>query len=291
MPLVSICIPTYNGALYVREALASVKIQTYKNLEIIISDDASNDDTLKIIDDFKRYTDYPVNVYHHIPAGIGANWNNCFKYAKGEYIKFLFQDDILYPTCIEEMVRILEADKKIGLVACKREFIVHDPDNVIVQKWIGKYRDLQDSLNLTKAPTNIINKDFLKSELFLQDPLNKIGEPTCVLFRTTLIEEVGMFNKNLKQVLDCEFYYRILKHHEIAIINIPLVKFRIHSKQATNINRINHGNDKEIYNKILYHDFFWLLNYKYQRKLFFCYNPLGKILKKHINFKLFNHTI
>lgn len=284
-PLVSICIPTFNGEKFIAEAMDSILHQTYCSLEIVVSDDASKDETLKIITSYKEKMNAPMRIFNHKPNGIGDNWNNCIKQARGNYIKFLFQDDVLSPTCVEEMVKILEADQTIGLVACKREFIVESPNNVITQKWIENYKDLQDTLNLSKAKVNIINKDFLKSRLFVQHPLNKIGEPTCVMFRAVLIREVGLFNEKLKQVLDCEFYYKILKHHRIAIINKPLVKFRIHSQQATNINRIDLGNDKELYNKVLYQDFFWFINYKYQKKLFFRYNPIGKILKKYISIR------
>ena len=85
--LVSICIPTYNGEAYLAEALQSAIAQTYRPLEIIVSDDASKDRTLDIVKEFQTKTDIPFYVYHHQPAGIGANWNNCVSHANGEYIK------------------------------------------------------------------------------------------------------------------------------------------------------------------------------------------------------------
>ena len=87
--LVSVCIPTYNGAPFLQEALDSVSQQTYRNIEVIISDDASNDKTLEIIQDFKAKASFPVSIYHHEPKGIGANWNNCIRKANGKFIKFL----------------------------------------------------------------------------------------------------------------------------------------------------------------------------------------------------------
>ena len=104
-PLVSICLPTYNGETFLNEALDSIKSQTYPNLEVIVSDDASSDGTLRIIEEFKATVAFPVQVFNHEPQGIGANWNHCMKHAKGIYIKFLFQDDVLYPECVTEMVK------------------------------------------------------------------------------------------------------------------------------------------------------------------------------------------
>ena len=157
--LVSICIPTYNGEKYILEALSSVNAQTYKNIEIIISDDNSNDNTLKIVNDFIDISKFPIKIVHHKPNGIGANWNNSLKYASGEFIKFLFQDDILKFNCIYEMVQVLIQNSNIGLVASKRDFIYdinYLSDDLKV--WIQKYGDLQKGLNLNFAKGKLITK-------------------------------------------------------------------------------------------------------------------------------------
>src|SRR5690606_510544 len=117
--------------------------QTYNHIEVIVSDDASTDNTLGIVEKFKDSVDFPVTVISHKPNGIGANWNNSIKHAKGEYIKFLFQDDVLLPTCISEMVPIFQENKNVELVACKRDFIVETIASNKVKEWIEKYKDLQ----------------------------------------------------------------------------------------------------------------------------------------------------
>ena len=66
--LVSICLPTYNGARYLEETLYSICAQTYQNFEVIISDDASIDNTIKLIEEFKKQSDFPVCVLHHTPS-------------------------------------------------------------------------------------------------------------------------------------------------------------------------------------------------------------------------------
>ena len=69
-PLVSICIPTYNGQQFIAEAISSALAQTYKNLEIIVSDDASKDDTLSIIKNHTSKTQIPIHIFNHKPIGI-----------------------------------------------------------------------------------------------------------------------------------------------------------------------------------------------------------------------------
>ncbi len=138
--MISICIPTYNGAKYLSETLQSIQSQNYQKIEVIMSDDSSSDDTLLIVEAFKKQSDFPVYVFHHTPSGIGANWNNCLKHAKGKYIKFLFQDDVMENDCLEKMVKLIEENPNIGLIASKRSFIVEENvNNDATNEWLEKY--------------------------------------------------------------------------------------------------------------------------------------------------------
>ena len=281
-PLVSICIPTFNGAQFITEALDSAISQTYTNLEIIISDDASSDATLDIVESYKSKTTIPIHIYHHNPKGIGANWNHCIKKAHGTYIKFLFQDDILKPTCIADMVNVLEHNNALGLVACKREIIIDKSYlNDETEKWIEIYGDLQEHLNLPIVNgIQYLDKSIFKSNLYLSRPLNKIGEPTVILFRKEIVKDIGFYKEDLFQLLDIEFCNRVLKKYKIAILNKKLVGFRLHSNQATNSNSINVKKDLLKYNKLIYHDYFHLFNRSMQVKLLKKHNPLIKQLVK-----------
>jgi glycosyltransferase involved in cell wall biosynthesis len=282
-PLVSICIPIFNGEQFIVEAMESAINQSYANLEIVISDDASKDTTLQLIEKFKEKTQIPIQIYNHVPNGIGANWNNCIEQAKGEYIKFLFQDDVLKPNCIEEMVNVLEHDKAIGLVASKREFIIEESHlTEETKKWIKGYGNLQEDLSLTLIDgIQYLDKNLFKSNLFLEDPKNKVGEPSAVLFNKKLVKKIGYFREDLKQNLDYEFYYRILKKYKIAILEKELVKFRLHKQQATNANRGNDDHDYVKYDKIIYKDYFWYLNVKKKKDLLKRYNPIVKLFFKY----------
>ena len=275
LPLISICIPTYNGEKFIRQALESAYSQTYPNIELVISDDASKDDTLEIIENFSSDKQLSINIYSHKPSGIGANWNNCIKKAKGEYIKFLFQDDILYPTCVEELVALATSDNDAGMVACKRSIITEGKETAATASWMKKYGNLQEGMALEYSEYYLLDSGFLKRDKFLTN--NRIGEPSTVLFERSIINKVGYFNEDLVQVLDLEFYYRILKHHNILILNKELASFRIHPGQATNINKDQISKDYEKYYRLLYRDFFWFLGFDSQKKLLKRYHPIGKL--------------
>lgn len=266
-PLVSICIPTYNGEKYLQEALDSVTRQTYDDIEVIISDDNSEDDTLKIISNFKGTARFPVYVYDHSPSNIGGNWNNCLQHANGEYIKFLFQDDVLFPECIEKMLEFQISQKGVDLVACQRQILMEEPILQWQQEWLLKYNNLQSKLSLPGKRFNIIDKKIFKKKEFVKDPFNKVGEPTAVLFKKSILEKTGLFREDLQIVLDLEFYYRVLKFFKIAIMNEELVSFRLHAEQASKKKTGSHHKDLEIFNNILFKEFFWNLHNDQKRSL------------------------
>jgi len=281
-PLVSICIPTFNGEKYIFQALQSTIAQTYPNLEIVISDDNSSDGTLNIIKQFKSHSSFPIYIYSHAPKGIGANWNNCIKRANGEYIKFLFQDDVLLPTCIEEMISVVRQNTLINMVSCKRTFIIEDSfltnDS---ENWIETYRDLQKDLSLDfENDVAYIDSKIFHHKSFFDSPLNKVGEPSCLLFKSDLVNSIGYYRSDLRQILDYEFCYRVLKFEKIAIVNKPLVEFRLHSEQTTVQNKKGdvYARDHSIYLNILYKDYYKFLDKRMKKKLIRKFNPIAAFL-------------
>jgi len=285
-PLISVCIPTYNGANYIEAALESIYNQTYSNIEIIVSDDASSDNTLELIKNYESKSRFPLHIYHHKPSGIGANWNYCISQAKGSYIKFLFQDDLLEPSCIADMVQVFQENPDIGLVSCKRHVIIElETDREKIENWLQVYGDLQAHLGLNYNPLGIINKRFFKSKQFYKMPLNVVGEPSAVMFNKDLLNTIGFFREDMTQFLDFEYWYRILKQKNIAVINKKLISFRIHTNQATQKNKGKMQNDVVLFKKLLYSDYFWLLNKSRQKQLFLQFNSIGKLLSKHLNIK------
>lgn len=256
--------PTFNGETYVLEALSSVNKQTYTNIEIVISDDNSKDATLTRVDEFKMNSKFPINIIHHSPNGIAENWNYCIKNAKGKYIKFLFQDDLLKLTCIEKMVKVLEADKSIGLVTCKRT-IISEINNRFTQGWIANFRDLQVNLNLPDKSVVIKSgRAILRSSKFKLKPINIIGEPTCIMFPKAITAELGGFHSDMFQLVDYEFCLRIFKDFKIAFLQEQLAGFRLHDMQASFINHQKLTNDKEVFYKLLYKDYFWYLHLNFK---------------------------
>jgi glycosyltransferase involved in cell wall biosynthesis len=278
VPLVSICIPTYNGEKYIEEALNSALNQTYKSIEIIISDANSDDKTLDVVSQIKKNTKIPFFIYNYQQNGIGSNWNNCVRKASGKYIKFLFQDDIIFPNCIEKMMQIALKDKQIGLVFSKRNFLYTNKNNY-VDDMNKDYRELHiywANLKSINSGTRLLKK----CNCLLDIPQNKVGEPTVVLLKKEVFFKVGFFNETLIQILDYEFWYRVFKYYKIGFINEELASFRLHEMQASQINNKSYVNEYLLYDKFLYENLFFQLSPNIQKQLFKKYNKLYNLLRR-----------
>ncbi len=256
--IVSICIPTYNGAKYIKEAFLSAINQSYRPIEIIISDDNSTDDTLKIIREIDKPADIAVKIFSHTPSGIGANWNNCIQHASGNYIKFLFQDDTLVPQCVEKFMNVILAHPNVDFIFSKRK-VFTDSNSSLPSDWLSTYANVHSHWNQLKPIQN--GRDLLKDKNFLNVPNNKVGEPITVLFKKELFIKSGPFSVTLKQALDYEMWYKMFKYCDVAFIDEELCSFRIHNSQATSINNVNQVREYQKFERIILASCFWHLRF------------------------------
>ncbi|WP_299276328.1 glycosyltransferase family 2 protein [uncultured Psychroserpens sp.] len=278
-PLVSICIPTYNGEAYIEEALTSAIEQDYPNLEIIVSDDDSKDNTVAIVKSYEEKTNIPIHIYRHQPKGIGANWNHAVRQSNGEFIKFLFQDDALNPQCISKMMTLMN-NPKVGLVYCKRDFIYKELTPKL-EDFISYYGELHQYWEDFKVTQGVLDgKQYLKDRQFLNSPKNKIGEPTNVLLRTSCFERVGYFDEVLQQVLDSDYWYRVMPYYHIGFVNESLAHFRLHDQQASSVNKQREIPDKDLVYRRYYKHLLRYLHPKNKLKLLKLYHPFFKFLVK-----------
>src|ERR1041385_5754899 len=125
--LVSILIPTYNSSRYIQRALASARAQTHANVEIVLNDNASTDDTWAIISRHAE-ADARVKCFRN-STNIGPlrNWQKGLEQCRGEYVKILWSDDWMEPECVAACVQALDSDADASLVFTG--VIAHDDDS------------------------------------------------------------------------------------------------------------------------------------------------------------------
>lgn len=231
-PLVSICIPTYNAAAYLEPCLLSAVKQTYPDCEILVCDDGSTDNTVEIVTAFQQQYPQIRLVQNKANAGMVNNWNQCIQQAKGEWIKFLFQDDILQPACVEKMLATcIEYNVEVGL--CRRNFILHDE----VPKYLR--RNIKYTMVLPERvfeDTVYISPERLAHELAELLPENALGEPTCYFFHKKIFEQTGMFNPDYRHAVDLEFILRLGLLKGLVFLAEPLALFRVHGGSQTSAN-------------------------------------------------------
>jgi glycosyltransferase involved in cell wall biosynthesis len=211
--VVSVCIPTYQGAEFLAACIASVLNQSFREFELIIVDDCSTDDTVQVA---QRFDDSRIRLYRSSTnGGAEANWNTCLGYARGKYIKFLPQDDLLSPDCLSSQVMVLEADvaQELALVFCSRTVIDAGGKAYMTRglpKRFGGRIPSQELIRRTvRAGTNVI------------------GEPGAVLFRRVASSRVGRFDGSLGYVIDLDFWARLLSHGDAWYLPAPLASFRV----------------------------------------------------------------
>ncbi len=178
MKPVSICIPSYK-ATHFKECLTSAIAQTYKNIEIIVSDDCPNDDIKCICEQFNGQVKY---IRNPNPGGSGRNnINHLCEISRGEYLKFLFDDDILNPFCVQNLVESLDA------TADSHTTLAFSPRAIIDAENREKY--LVNAFNVKSL--TVISGQAIIFEMARRIS-NPIGEFSTVLFRKRdIIDNMG----------------------------------------------------------------------------------------------------
>lgn len=216
---VSVCIPTYNRYEYLREAIRSILEQTYTDYELIVSDDASTDSTRELVDSFRQDRVR----YHHNARNLGpvANWNRCIELARGKYITFLADDDLMLSENLERKVHVLEEYPSVGLVH----------SNAIV---IGSKGEIREELKppVVTGQELVIKPGIKLIESAILNHSNPIVA-TSVMVRRDCFERLGHFDERIPFTSDFEMWLRIAGAYDLAYLPRPLIKYRWHEKNMT----------------------------------------------------------
>lgn len=188
-PLVSILIPLYNAEPYIEETITRALQQTYSNIELVIVDDHSTDNSLKIA---KKYASEKVHIYSNPKKGGNAARNYAFQMSKGEYVKFMDADDFCSNDIIEKQLKVLlekGAQKSLAFSPVKMLY----PDGSLV------------------VPHREIDKDYSPGIELLIDIWRGKGWncPHCHLMHRSLVNLAGGWNETIIKNQDGEFFARI----------------------------------------------------------------------------------
>lgn len=229
-PLVSICVPTYNGARFLSKCLDTALAQTWTNFELVIADDRSSDGTFEIAAAYAA-RDPRVKLYQNDRnLGLAGNWNRCILLSQGHWIKFLFQDDLLHPTCIARMLAVRRRDTP--LIVSRRTLDVEPDTPESIVRWY-QWHAAEGMIRYLFPGVSFVSPRDFASCVVNQPLINCIGEPTATLVHRSAFDRFGPFNSNFKVLTDWDFFARIAVHHGLCYIDDELATFRVHSKSTT----------------------------------------------------------
>ena len=220
-PLVSIVVITYNSFKFVLDTLESIKVQAYPNIELIVSDDCSTDNTVEVcrnwIEENKDRFVRTELVTTEKNTGIPANCNRGVKLAKGEWIKLIAGDDAFFPDAIEKVIEYLVKKPHIDVIATAR---INYNNNFNPENRLRK--DVHDSWFFAE---HMGAKQQFRKLLFWM----YVNAPT-VFIRRNIFYSIGFFDEQFKLIEDAPFFLKITKVGvKIHFLDIDTIKYRIHN--------------------------------------------------------------
>lgn len=220
-PLVSVCVITYNSAKYILKTLNSIEQQTYKNIELVISDDCSNDNTVDIchewLDNHKERFIKTRILRADKNTGISANCNRAYKAASGIWIKGIAGDDYLYPNAIETYINFINNASETPDIIFAKVCPIYSGQVVNVSK-IFKYsyfeltpKEFQYLLltrNFLPAPSSFLNKEYFINS--------------------------GGFDENIPMLEDWPFWIKsVCNRAKLAFIDLYTVYYRVYGESVS----------------------------------------------------------
>lgn len=208
-PTVSVVVPVYNGAAYIKECMESVIHQTYRDFELIIIDDGSTDETADIV---RTFNDSRIHfIQNNTNLGLIATLNKAFELSRGKYIARLDADDIALPERLAVQVQHMELNQNLALLGTA-------------------YFPLKQGIASTV--TLAMGKGKIQANLLFN---SCFAHPSVMIRKSALTERASAFNPAYPHAEDYELWSWLMRNKEVENIAEPLIYYRIHENQISKI--------------------------------------------------------
>lgn len=225
MPKVSILVPNYNYARFLDQRLGSIERQTYRDFEVILLDDASTDDSVRILKRFAREHDCQLVCNEHNSGNAFKQWNKGLKLATGQYVWIAEADDYADERFLETLVGRLEQSPECGLAYCNSSAV--DASGHI----IDLVRPTMYDADLTRWQRDFVGSGREECIRYLIRE-NTIQNASAVVFKRELCNVVGVADESLKLAADWKFWAALLCVSDLAFVAEPLNYFRTHGSSV-----------------------------------------------------------
>ena len=214
-PLVTIICTCYNHENYVLDALNSVVLQEYQNIQLIIVDDFSNDDSSKVITSWMENHTNAIFIQNKENLGITKSFNNAYTYAKGDYLIDLAADDILLPECLKLQLNVFRNSRHTNLGLVYGNAIVTDDSGEFIRYYFPRN---QDGSLIKKHPTGNVYE-------YIISDVHSLCSVTAMIKKETF-ELLNGYDSNLHYE-DLDFWIRASREFEFDFTDSILVKKRV----------------------------------------------------------------
>jgi len=223
--MISVVIPNYNHALYLKKRIDSILNQTYKDFEIILLDDKSQDNSIEIIEEYRNNPHVSHIEFNSNNSGSTfKQWNKGIQLAAGEYILIAESDDMAAPELLQVLYNNMIEDEKNVISYCQSYRM--DKNDKIKGDW---------SFQTKKSKSNIFDSDFkMAGDAFIYNYLihsNIIPNASAVLFRRDIFHKVGKADESIKFCSDWHLWLKMLCFGNIVFTKQKLNYFR-YSEQS-----------------------------------------------------------
>ena len=224
-PHVSILTPVYNGETYLKECIESVLVQTYSNWDYTIVNNLSTDGTLRIAEEYAR-KDPRIRVVTNADfLPVIANHNRAFGLIRpdSKYCKVVSADDLIFPSALEEMVKLAEAHPTVGIVGAYQLSGGGEGTWYVRNSGLPFYRTFVDG------------RDVCHAHLLEPSLIDVFGNPTSVLYRADLVRSTERFYPNDTSEADRSACFLHLMNSDFGFVHQVLSFERIHSERITEV--------------------------------------------------------
>ena len=279
VPLVSIIIPAYNCGKTIADTLKSCIDQSYKNIEIIVVNDGSTDNTSFILEGYKT----TIRIVNQQNKGLAAARNAGQAIANGSYIAWMDADDIARVDRIDIEVQVLNQFPSVVLVSSDfSAFLTGEPDfeSSHIGTYYGSFRSRGGAAKLYRSNEQIqLNKN-IDVEVWIGQQFENLiwgnfVHPPTVMTRKKILDEIGPCDTGIRSGSDYEYILRLSRVGEFAFVDAPLLRYRRSDQQMSG--SFIHGETWSEYRHMLskfkdLHPGFFERNHElYKKKLAFTY--------------------
>lgn len=226
--LVSIVVASYNHAEYLVQRMGSLLAQTYRDIEIIVIEDVSPDNSLEVLRQYEKNPLVELIVRERNGGWVKVS-NQGIELARGEFIMFANCDDACQPQLVERLVAAMAANPSAGIAFC-RSLLVDERDCILGEDFARREAAFRRFCAADRLISGAIMSRFLLNSCV-------IPNLSAALFRKKCLEEVGGFSSEYRVCSDWDLFFRIAAHHDVAFVCAPLNRFRQHPTTIRSITK------------------------------------------------------